>query len=295
MPVPTPPSAALPDTTQDPTPVPGAHAARAARTGRAAAHALVQVALLGSSFAVYKWVRYLARDRYDAALANAQRVRHLEQLVHLDVELEVQRWVLQSTELVRFLNRYYASVHFPAFVVFLCWLYLRDRDGYRHVRFVLVVGSGAALLLHVLVPLAPPRMLPGFVDTTAVFGPNPYGSDAARQTSNQIAAMPSLHFMWAALAAYGVVRFGRSPVRWAVLAHPATTLVAIVATANHYVVDSVVAAVLMVAAIGVAPTGRSRRTDADPWCPLVRLEPAVVRGARPVPLPVPVRSRETAA
>jgi hypothetical protein len=114
---------------------------------------------------------------------------------------------------------------------------------------VVVSSTAFALVLHALVPLAPPRMLPGFVDTMAVYGPNAYASEQVAAVANQHAAMPSVHFMWAAIVAYGVVLVGRTRWRWVALAHPAVTLFAIVATANHYWLDAAVGAALVAAAV----------------------------------------------
>jgi hypothetical protein len=80
----------------------------------------------------------------------------------------------------------------------------------------------------------------------ARFGPNAYASEAVASLANQHAAKPSVHFMWAVIVAYGVVRASRSPLRWIAIAHPVLTLFAIVATANHYVFDAVVGAGILV-------------------------------------------------
>ena len=63
----------------------------------------------------------------------------------------------------------------------------------------------AALIIHVAFPLAPPRWMPGFVDTMSEFGPGIYPRNALDGAANQIAAMPSLHFGWAMIAAIAVI------------------------------------------------------------------------------------------
>jgi hypothetical protein len=80
--------------------------------------------------------------------------------------------------------------------------------------------------------------------------------------------MPSLHFGWAVLVAYGVVQALHTRWRWLVVVHPAMTLAAIVITANHYWLDAMVAAVLIAAAMALAGE-RSRRAPATPGddCP----------------------------
>ena len=171
------------------------------------------------------------------------------------------------------LDRYYATAHFPVTVTVLAWAFVRHRaTSYALLRFLLVSVTLVAMGVHVLYPLAPPRMLTrlGFVDTLAVYGPHVYSTDMARSVANQFAAMPSLHFGWAVIVAWGVVHIFRS--RWRQLAwlHPAITLIAITATANHYWLDSVIALLLVIAAAGSWQALDARRRpvrplDRGPW------------------------------
>jgi hypothetical protein len=112
---------------------------------------------------------------------------------------------------------------------------------------VLAAVTAAALVLHLLFPLAPPRMLAatGLVDTARVYGPSVYGSPATDSLSNQFAAMPSLHFGWALMVAVGLIVATRSRWRRLWLLHPALTLLVIVGTANHYWLDAIVATGLL--------------------------------------------------
>jgi hypothetical protein len=213
---------------------------------RASARAAGEFALLAVLFLGYKAVRLAVAGRVDAAFDNAHHVIGFERALHLDVEHGVQSLVLHSQRLVVALDRYYVSMHFATFVVFLIWLYVAHREHYAHVRWLIVGSTALALVLHAVYPLAPPRMLPGFVDTMARYGPNAYASSAVASLANQHAAMPSVHFMWAVIVAYGVVRAASSPYRWIAVLHPVVTLVAIVATANHFLLDSIVGAVLLV-------------------------------------------------
>lgn len=109
-----------------------------------------------------------------------------------------------------------------------------------------------ALVGFWLYPLAPPRLMPGlgFIDTA--HGPqdltNPdYG--ALTSLTNQYAAMPSLHFGWSLWC--GVVIVILAPKTWMKLLgalHPLFTVCAIVATANHWVLDAVGGAAVVGAA-----------------------------------------------
>jgi hypothetical protein len=132
------------------------------------------------------------------------------------------------------------------------WLYARHPQTYVRFRNVMVVMTFVGLAIHVLYPLAPPRMFPnlGFVDTGQRVGPASYGPDSPYHGfANQFAAMPSLHFGWALAVAWAAILASSSRLRWLVLAHPVLTLAAIVLTANHYWLDAIVAAFLFVAAL----------------------------------------------
>ena len=123
------------------------------------------------------------------------------------------------------------------------------RAEYQWARNLLIGLTGAALVVHVVYPLAPPRMFPqwGFTDTMATLGPNAYAG-ASGDLANQFAAMPSLHVGWAALIAYVVARTGP---RWLALlaaVHVLVTFLVVVVTANHYWLDGVVALLLLAAA-----------------------------------------------
>ncbi len=62
--------------------------------------------------------------------------------------------------------------------------------------------------------------------------------------------MPSLHFGWAMFVAYAACISFRSRWRYLVMLHPLFTLLSIVLTANHYIIDALVAAVLVFVALG---------------------------------------------
>src|SRR3954447_8362639 len=99
--------------------------------------------------------------------------------LRLPDEAAFQDWFMQSHTAVLMCNKYYAYVHFPATVAFLLWLWVRHRDHYRWVRNILAVMTGTALIIHMLVPLAPPRMMPGFTDTGKDSGDSPYAGAGA--------------------------------------------------------------------------------------------------------------------
>ncbi|MFJ6658128.1 phosphatase PAP2 family protein [Streptomyces sp. NPDC091377] len=230
-------------------------------------------------FLVYKLGRHLATGNTAEAFRNARRVWDGERALGLPAENAVQSLLLHGDTLVRAANTFYATVHFPATVLFLAWLYWRRPAHYLWARRVLAALTAAALVLHLVFPLAPPRMLAwtGMIDTGAVHGPSVYGPPATDQLSNQFAAMPSLHFGWALMVAVGLIAATRTRWRPLWLLHPLLTLLVIVGTANHYWLDAVVAAALLGLALAVL---RAPRRTAGP----VAAVPGARRAAERPPL-----------
>ncbi|MGW1672223.1 phosphatase PAP2 family protein [Streptomyces sp. NPDC002324] len=212
--------------------------------------------LVAGLFLVYKFGRTLADGHTAEAYRNAHLVWDRERLLRLPDEGSVQSALLHGDTLVHLANVYYATVHFPATVAFLVWLYLRRPAHYVRARRVLTALTAAALLLHLTFPLAPPRLLDvaGLVDTGQVYGPTVYSAAPTTDAlANQFAAMPSLHFGWALVVAIGLISATRSRWRALWLLHPLVTLVVIVGTANHYWLDAIVAGTLLAAALAVIP------------------------------------------
>ncbi|MXM65518.1 inositol phosphorylceramide synthase [Streptomyces sp. HUCO-GS316] len=212
-----------------------------------------ELLLVAGLFLVYKSGRQLATGHTDEAFRNAHRVWDLERAVHLPGEGSVQSLLLHGDTFAHLANTYYATVHFPATAAFLVWLYLRRPAHYVWARRILAAMTTAALVLHLVVPLAPPRMLAatGLVDTARTYGPSVYGPPQSDHLTNQFAAMPSLHFGWALMVAVGLIVATRSRRRWLWLLHPLLTLLVIVGTANHYWLDAIAATALLGAALTV--------------------------------------------
>jgi hypothetical protein len=162
-------------------------------------------------------------------------------------------------------------------LTFLIWLFVRHRDRYRPVRQVMAWTTLGCLLIQLL-PVAPPRMLPGIVDTGMRYGQSVYSNGLP---IDQMAAMPSVHVAWAVLVGWYVWRIG--PARWRAVgpAHAAITVFVVVATGNHWWLDGVVAVAVLVSCawtvFGVR-TGwhAAQRRRARPEAPDPAPEPALV-------------------
>uniref|UniRef100_A0AAU1M299 Phosphatase PAP2 family protein n=1 Tax=Streptomyces sp. NBC_00148 TaxID=2903626 RepID=A0AAU1M299_9ACTN len=227
-----------------------------------------ELLLTAGLFLVYKLGRQAANGHVDEAFHNAGDVWGFERALGLPGEGAVQGLLLHSHTLVQAANTYYATVHFPATVAFLVWLYWRRPRHYVWSRRVLAALTGAALVLHLLFPLAPPRMLhaAGLVDTGQVYGPTVYGDTPATDSmANQFAAMPSLHFGWALAVAVGLIVATRSRWRLLWLLHPLLTLVVVVGTANHYWLDAIVVSALLSVAYAALRLPREPVLTHLPW------------------------------
>lgn len=222
-------------------------------TGHLGRRLISEMFLITAVFVVYRQIRYLSRDDTEIAIANAGRVVDFERSLHVFNERWVQRLALNSDTFITFLNRYYVTVHFSLTTLFLVWVYWRHHDKYCRIRNWFVGVTLGALAIHVAYPLAPPRMLldAGFVDTLQQYGPRIYSTDTTQSIANQFAAMPSLHFGWAVMVAGAFISIKGTRRSLLALLHPGITLLAIVATANHYWIDAAVAMVLVIAAAAV--------------------------------------------
>ena len=212
--------------------------------------AVREVTVIGSVFLLYEVGRHVVRHRSGLAFGDAASVVSLEKMLPLPSETWLQGLMLNSEHLTRAANVFYVSVHFPATIAFLVWMWLRRPAAYTWARSVLVSVTMVALLLHVTFPLAPPRMLPGegFVDTMAQFGPSAYGA-GTESVTNQYAAMPSLHAAWAIFIGFALVAVLNTRWRWLALLHPVLTVLVVVATGNHYWLDVIAAGALIVLAM----------------------------------------------
>jgi heme A synthase len=176
------------------------------------------------------------------AFARAEWIERTERDWHLPSEAAVQRTLTGNSIVAQAANIYYATMHFGVLFVFLVWLFIRHRDHYRPVRRVLALSTLVCLAVQ-LVPVAPPRLLPGYVDTALKYHESVYGLGF---DADQLSAMPSVHVAWAVLIGWATARIGRGPWRWLGSVHAVVTTLVVVATANHFWADGIVAVAVLV-------------------------------------------------
>ncbi|HEX6577050.1 MAG TPA: phosphatase PAP2 family protein, partial [Jiangellaceae bacterium] len=136
----------------------------------------------------------------------------------------------------------------------LVWVLLRRPAAYPRFRNAILASGALSLVLFAFYPLAPPRFMPqyGFVDTIAQHATS-YRTLNTPALVNEYAAMPSLHFGWILLVGIAWITLARhASIRALGVALPALMFASIVLTANHYIVDGIVAGVVIVLGLGIA-------------------------------------------
>jgi hypothetical protein len=244
-----------------------------------AGRAVREVVLVAVGLLVYFLVRGNVAERAGMAFHNAADVIRAERALGIFWEPAMQAWIMESTLQIRFWNWIYFWVHAPAIVLIGLWLLWSHPRTYGLIRNAFLVSAVLALVCYGLYPLAPPRLLPeyGFVDTMAQFSQTSYQAQSLKLFVNPYAAMPSLHFGWAFLCGVAVAMVWRNwrGILLGILL-PVSMGLAIVFTANHYILDGVAGFAVCLAGLAVAIWWDRGR-------PLPRRRPAPHR--RPVRLP----------
>jgi hypothetical protein len=223
-------------------------AASARRVVRAVGAFARETAVIGVLYGLWQLAGEISVTGTDGAKRRARWIEDVERYLPLPSEHSVQQTVLGNHLLIHSANLYYAAMHMTAMLAFLIWLFVRHRDRYRPVRQVMAWTTLGCLLVQLL-PVAPPRMFPDYVDTGLAYGESVYSNGLP---IDQLSAMPSVHVAWAVIVGYYTWQI--SPSRWRVLApvHAVLTIVFVVITGNHWWLDGIVAvAILVVCAWGV--------------------------------------------
>ena len=238
-----------------------------------------EFALIAGLYTVWRLARMLPLATTSGAMARGRDVADIEQSLHFPSELTAQQFVLQHDWLASASSWFYATVHVPALLAFLVWMFFRHRDQYPHWRNGLALVTAGCLIIR-FVRVAPPRFFPdlGYENVSEYFGVSVYTTDVQKGVSDQFAAMPSIHVGWAAVVSLGIVMASTSVWRWFFLLHLPITVFVVSATANHWWLDGVVAVALLLA--GLAADTAVRRLVAS------RRE-VRAQGSEPVPVPVP--------
>jgi membrane-associated phospholipid phosphatase len=236
-------------------------------TSRLRPHLVGELLIVVVLLRVYDMVRAHAEVRQGPALQHGLAILSLERSLRIDVEHAANLWVTSQHALSLAASYFYQFAHVTVTltVLGLCWW--RRPDIYRAARNALVITNVVGLTVFLLLPVAPPRLLPGesFVDAVALagFGTTHGGPVAA----DQYGALPSLHLAWAVWSTLTAMRMmGSSPWRRLCWLYPVLVTVGVVVTGNHYLLDAVAGtsvALLAVAVVQGSETYLPRKSRAE--------------------------------
>jgi PAP2 superfamily len=202
-------------------------------------------------YGAYLAMRNLAIGSPDEAFSNASALIHVERAAGVFYEVDVQR-LLVHLHVDAFFSAYYMLGFAPLIASMLLWLGARRPAAYRDLRTWLLVALAIASVGYLLLPMAPPRLVPGLgIADTVGLSSHDTGSVGGIRF-NPYAAMPSMHVGWSLLVALVGFRLARRRITRAFwVLHPVLMAITVTATGNHYFADELVGALVALAAVGL--------------------------------------------
>jgi len=191
----------------------------------------------------------VTKEAESAAFAHAEDLLRFERRAGLDIESWAQELIIGNEAIVTFFNWVYIWLHWPMVLGAFFWLYRYNKRGFVLFRNAMILSGAIGLVFFVTYPVAPPRFLDGFSDTVSDLSTS-YKYLQPPSIVNKFAALPSLHVGWNLLV--GVVLFQairQSPIRFLPLLSPVLMTMAVVFTANHFVVDALMGAAIALVAL----------------------------------------------
>ena len=160
------------------------------------------------------------------------------------------------------MNAVYVFGHVFVTLGVALWVYFYRRQWFRFLRNIIILCNVFALLVYESFPVAPPRVLPPFTFGRHMFAfqDTVFGvvTNSGQYIGNQVgfneySAMPSVHMAWAIVVGAAILVLARPfPLKMFGAVYPAVMLVAVVVTANHYLLDAVGAACIVIVATMLA-------------------------------------------
>ena len=173
--------------------------------------------MLLALYVAYSGTRLFANDALAPAVDRAHALVDVERVLGLHWEHQVNRLFVDVDVLGLLGSYWYATAHYVVTAVVLVWLYRRGPTSYLPARRALLLATVLGLALYLLLPMAPPRLSPGYVDVLGLHSADGWwGSEASAPRglggfTNQLAAFPSLHAGWALWVALAIRSATREP------------------------------------------------------------------------------------
>jgi len=229
-----------------------------------------QVFWVALGIVLYFGVRGQTAGSPEVARDNAFEIIRLERRLGIQIEGWLQAPVNTSATLEAVANWIYIWGHWPVIIATMVWLLWKHRTVFIRLRDAMMISGGVGMLIFAAYPVMPPRLVGlGMVDTVT------RTSEAYRVLqpplfTNQYAAMPSLHSGWDLLIGMSIVAAAASVWLRAIgFILPMLMALAVVFTANHYILDVVagISLVLLAHAGALALERRRGRRRGGPATP----------------------------
>lgn len=207
-----------------------------------------EVLMIAPAALFYFLVRGLVHANGDVALNHAYDLIDFEKRLGIFHEPQLQSLITPHRWLVDFVNWIYIWGHWPFLAGVFTWIVIAHPRAYPRYRNTMFLSGLIGMAIFALYPVAPPRLVPdiGLIDTVTKHS-NSYRVFQPPALTNPYAAFPSLHFGWDLLVGMAVFFEAR---RWWTRAigviMPVLMYIAIVLTANHYIIDGIAGGVLVV-------------------------------------------------
>ncbi len=216
-------------------------------------YVLFEFVLIFTAVLMYFLVRGLTEGSPEAAYENADRIADFQQRLGFFWEPALQGWMIDYHVLVTFVNWIYIWAHWPVIGLVALWLVLKRPRDYRVVRNAFLISGGIGLIIFATFPVAPPRFAePDVVDTITEYSSS-YRVLQPPALVNEYAAMPSLHFGWNLIIGITLVWKARwLPGKALGFVAPPLMFIAIVLTANHYILDGIVGGIVALTGLAAA-------------------------------------------
>jgi membrane-associated phospholipid phosphatase len=214
---------------------------------------------------VYFRVRHLTEGSRAIAVDHAHDIVGLERRWGIAVEDDLQGLVAPSEPLRTLANWVYIWGHWPVIVGVMVWLAWRHRREFLRLRDAMLLSGAVGMVVFATYPVAPPRLADGYMIDTVTQHSQAYRVLQPPIFTDQYAAMPSLHAGWDLLVGIAVFTAASTTILRVVgVAMPVLMMLAVVATANHYVLDVVAGVALVLLAHGGALLLERRRASRRP-------------------------------
>lgn len=209
-----------------------------------------ELGVFALAYLTYFGVRALTEGNVATAVSNAIDLVHVERRFDLDWEDAIQGLVLGEHTLVDAVNAMYIWGHWPLLIVGGLLLFRLGPAEYRRLRTVILISGGLGLIVFALFPVAPPRLAPvGLLDTVTLHSET-YRRVLPPSFINEYAAMPSFHAGWNLLLGIELFRVSQHVLLRAFgVLMPGAMAFSVIATANHYVLDVVAGAAVVIVAL----------------------------------------------